>query len=297
MGNTHSSTTINSAPEDAGDETFEYDYNIEGGPAFAEAVVTLKPGQSILLEGGAMQYMLGPVEHKGIKMQGLKSTFMRSLAGESALMNKYFVPPAPANSLPGTIAFATAYPGDIVAVPLAANEPWYVMNGGFLGSTPNVRISGSLKVMSAINPFSQKDAVPTTMTCEGASGTVFLASYGSHRMHVLKEGEVLKVDSGLFLACKADVKYETVKMGKSLISSFLGGEGLGLMFQGPATVYTQSRNFSDLVAIIAEKVSKRQDGGGASSPAASPKSAKINNNNKNNNKRSKTKGTKKKVIK
>jgi len=288
MGNTQSaahSATPNSAPDDAGDETFEYDYKIEGGPAFAEAVVTLKPGQSILLEGGAMQYMLGPVEHKGIKMQGLKSTFMRSLAGESAVMNKYFVPPAPANGASGTIAFATAYPGDIVAVPLAANESWYVMNGGFLGSTPNVRISGSINVKAAINPFSQKDAVPTTMTCEGSSGTVFLASYGSHRKHVLTAGEVLKVDSGLFLACKADVKYETVKMGKSLISSFMGGEGLGLLFQGPATVYTQSRNFSDLVAIIAEKVSKRQGGGASSSPrpaAARPSTKKTTKTTKKN---------------
>ena len=38
------------------------------------------------------------------------------------------------------------------------------------------------------------------------------------------------------------------------MSSLLGGEGLGMRFDGPATVYTQSHNLNDLAAMIAARL-------------------------------------------
>jgi uncharacterized protein (AIM24 family) len=75
----------------------------------------------------------------------------------------------------------------------------------------------------------------------------------------------LLVDNGLFLACvrpagNSGKLYSIVKLGKTLISSLLGGEGLGMKFQGPATVYTQSHNLNDLAGMIAARLPESSSG-------------------------------------
>ena len=46
-------------------------------------------------------------------------------------------------------------------------------------------------------------------------------------------------------------------LGKGLISTVLGGEGVGMAFEGPCTVYTQSHNINDLLTTVAEFVERR----------------------------------------
>ena len=63
-------------------------------------------------------------------------------------------------------------------------------------------------------------------------------------------------NNGLFLA--ASKKYDRITtLGKSAISS-LFGEGLGMQFDGPCTVYTQSKNMNELVTFIAERLPPAQ---------------------------------------
>ena len=230
-------------------------FQIEGAPAFAEVVVKLSPGQSVLLDGGALQYMRGGVEHEGLEVSGIKKFFGRLLAGESLFLNRYFVPEAAPASTVGELAFASAYPGDAVVVDLAAGDKWKLSRGAFIGSSEGVTVTGTLN-WRGIVPFGQEEGlVLPEVACDAeGGGKVFLGAYGRFKAHELAQGEAMTVDNGLFLACPSSVTYTIVKLGKSFITSLLGGEGLGMRFEGPCTVYTQSRNFNDLAALIAARL-------------------------------------------
>lgn len=325
MGNSSSTQKPNGDDAAAGEQQKEpasvrYDYTIVGGPASAQVQVRLKPGESILLDGGCMHFMLGPVTHESLKVGGLKKALMRGLSGESVILNKYSVPLTPANAgaktepktetktgggneqeqeqtkeqpqpakasgpagapvgAPGvttsdiegkigTIAFGTPYPGDAFALELKGSDTvadeWRIMHGAFLGCSGNVQVSGAINAKAALNPLSQKDVVTTTLTCPaGSSGVAFVSGYGGYVKHDVAAGETLRVDGGLFLACNAAVEHKTVKLGKSLMSSFLSGEGLGLEFTGPCLVYTQTRSLADLLAVIQKGLASMKHGGGS----------------------------------
>ena len=49
----------------------------------------------------------------------------------------------------------------------------------------------------------------------------------------LKDKEEIIIDNGYFLACNKKMDYTIEKLGKTMASTFLGGEGYGMKFIGP----------------------------------------------------------------
>lgn len=233
------------------------DYVIRGGPAFSEIIVKLRPGQAVVADAGVMQWMKGAVQHAGLDVGGLKSFFGRLFSAEGLFLNRYV-----AEGGAGQVAFAACVPGDAFALDLAAGETWKMSRGAFTACTENVAISGKFNWRGLI-PFGQEEGfVLPTATSRDGPGTLFVSAYGGYERHKLAPGERLLVDNGLFMACPADMEYELVKLGRSLASSFFGGEGIGMQFTGPGVVYTQSRNFNDLVGQIAARLPPPASGGG-----------------------------------
>lgn len=242
-----------------------YDYVIEGGPAFSELVVVLRPGQAILADGGALQHMRGGIERGQIKLGsgGVLSALGRAFGGESLLLNRY-VAKTDARDDERRIAFASPFPGDALCLELAPGDEWTLSRGAFLASSEAMQVTGKLN-MRGIVPFGQEEGlVLPKVRCVGdGGGTLFVSAYGGCKKHELRHGDELLVDNGLFLACPGSTSYQVVKLGKTLVSSLFGREGLGMRFVGPCTVYTQSRNFNDLVAELADALPGCRHGGGA----------------------------------
>jgi uncharacterized protein (AIM24 family) len=176
----------------------------------------------------------------------------------------YEVDPSAADGAKGEVCFASCVPGDAVHIPMQPGETLVLSRGAYLASSPNVKVSGKLNWRGLLPVGQEEGLVLPKVTCEDdGPGCVFVSAYGGFREHNLGEGETLLVDNGLFLMCDGHTAYTLVKLGQTLMSSFLGGEGFGMQFKGPCRVYTQSRNFNDLVAQIAYRLPGESGGGGA----------------------------------
>ena len=75
--------------------------------------------------------------------------------------------------------------------------------------------------------------------CSG-HGDLFLSSFGSI-YEVEVDGE-FTVDTGHIVAFEETLEFQIGKAGKSLIGSFLGGEGLVCKFNGHGKLYCQRHN-------------------------------------------------------
>ena len=239
-----------------------YDYKVSGGPAFAEVVVKLKPGQAIVGDGGALQYWKGPITPGELKMSFFAS-IGRALSNESLFLTEYNVPEDATTH--GTIAFASSWPGDAFCIELKPGETWKLSRGAFLASSPNITVSGKLNWRGIFEVGQDEGFILPKVTCDPKSttnGFVFVAGYGGVEKHEIDGGDTLMINNGLFMAAPEDIDYKIEKLGKSYVSSLFGGEGLGMAFTGPCTVYTQSRNLNDLVAEIGNRLPQNGNSGG-----------------------------------
>jgi uncharacterized protein (AIM24 family) len=195
---------------------------------------------------------------------------MRPFGGESLFQNVYSVP-ADGTNATGEVCFASCFPGDAMYLPMDKDETWMLSRGAYLASSTNVKVSGKLNWRGLVRVGQDEGLVLPTVKCADGPGGLFVAAYGGFRAHVLAAGETLLVDNGMFLMCRkrsdGQPDYKLVKLGASFVSSFLGGEGIGMQFEGPGTVYTQSRNFNDFVAQIANRLPGGGGGGGGGGTA------------------------------
>jgi uncharacterized protein (AIM24 family) len=223
-----------------------YAATISGGQ-FAQLRVVLRAGQVVTCDGGALAHMREGVDRGKIGAKGGVSSFLgRIFADQSPLTVSYTglsekdYPDKQAR----TVVFAPSMPGEIMEFKLAKGEKMAVTRGGYLASSPNVIVTGKFNWRGI---FASEGAVLPTVQSRDGEGVVWLWAYGSIERHDLKQGQSLLVDNGLFFACTAGTRFEIAKLGKNWTSTVLGGEGIGMRFKGPGTVYTQSHNFNDLV--------------------------------------------------
>lgn len=234
----------------------EYETTITGRPGFAELHMVLRPGQTILSNGGSLSYMREGVERGELgSTGGVMGFFGRALAGQSAFQVSY---KGLDNGGSRMMTFSSPVPGDIMKIDMQPNEKYVVSRESYIASSENVRVTGTLNWRGFFMIGQEEGFVLPELINEGdRKGCAWLASYGSITEHVLKDAsETLTVDNGLFLAARSDREplYTLVKMGKSILSSLFGGEGIGMLFRGPVVVYTQSHNLNDLAGHIAARL-------------------------------------------
>ena len=70
------------------------------------------------------------------------------------------------------------------------------------------------------------------------------------------DGEYI-VDTGHIVAFEDTLQFRIVKAGRSLIGSFLGGEGLVCKFKGQGKLYCQSHNPPNFGKLIGPKLKAR----------------------------------------
>jgi len=216
-----------------------------GAPGSNYLVIDLHPGQSVLTSPGSLIYLRGDVEKGVVEFGGIGKAFARALGGQDLVLTKY-----KGSTNGGKIALGSALPGDIIAIDLAPHHEIIVSRGSFLCCTDGLEVTATTRAQGILSVGQQEGFVLPVIRASESGGRVWLCAYGTFERLDLEMNEVAVLDNGTFLACPASLNYQIVRLGKTLLSSLAGGEGLGMQFVGPASLYIQSKNINDFYAII-----------------------------------------------
>jgi len=218
-------------------------YNIIGGNLPA-VEIQLSDGEQIKCEGGAMSWM-SPNLVMETSGGGLGKMFSKAISGERMFQNTYT---AKGN---GYIAFASSFPGNIVAVEIGPGKEIICQKSAYLASTPGVELS----------IFFQKKVGAGFVGGEGfimqklsGSGIAFLELDGSVVEKNLASGEQIILDTG-YLAMMDGSCQMDVQSVKGVKNALLGGEGLfNTVITGPGKVVIQTMPAMQVASAIVQYV-------------------------------------------
>lgn len=232
--------------------------------------VELDPGEAVIAEAGAMNYMEEDITFEtkmgdGSKAdQGVLSKMLgagkRMLTGESVFMTHFTHTGSAAKR---RVAFAAPFPGAIVAVDLAeVGEQLLCQKDSFLAAALGTQVDIAFNRRFGTGLFGGEGFILQRLKGDGlafmhAGGTV-----------VRKElnNETLYLDTGCLVAFTAGIDYD-IKMVSGLKSMFFGGEGMCLAtLKGQGSVWIQSLPFSrlaDRIIAHAPSVGGRDRGEGS----------------------------------
>ena len=231
----------------------ELDYQIVGDD-MQMVIIELDPGETVIAEAGAMNYMEEGINFEtkmGDGSQPDKGFFgkvmdmgKRAITGESLFMT-HFTHHGQGKS---HVAFAAPYPGKIIPIDMSSiqGNDLLCQKDAFLCAAlgTNVSIAFNKKFGAGLfggEGFILQKLVGDGLACIHAGGTV-----------IEKElrGETLRVDTGCLVAFEPHIEYNIERAG-NLKSMFFGGEGLFLAtLQGHGRVWLQSLPFSRLAGRI-----------------------------------------------
>jgi uncharacterized protein (TIGR00266 family) len=226
----------------------EIDYEIIGDD-MQMVEVELDPGETVIAEAGAMNYMEDGITFEARMGDGsggaegflgkLVGAGKRALTGESIFMTHF------TNRGAGKrrVAFAAPYPGSIVPLELNAfNGSVLCQKDAFLCAARGTELSIAFSRRFGAGLFGGEGFILQKLNGDGRA---FLHAGGTVVTKKL-EGETLRVDTGCIVAFSEGIDYDIERAG-NLKSMFFGGEGLFLAtLRGTGYVLLQSLPFSRL---------------------------------------------------
>ena len=244
-------------PPPGGAGAHEIDYEILGNEMqFVE--VTLDPGEACIAEAGAFFYMDPDVKMETIfgdgsqKAQGsdflgkLLSAGKRVLTGESLFMTIF----SNAGSRRQRVAFASPYPGKIVALDLRQlGGQMLCQKDAFLCAAKGIAVGIAFQKRLGAGLFGGEGFILQKL--EG-DGLAFVHACGSIHERDLAAGETLRVDTGCLVAFEPRVHYD-IQMVSGVKTFLFGGEGLFYAtVTGPGRVWLQSLPFARLASRVVQ---------------------------------------------
>ncbi len=224
----------------------EVDYEIIGDD-MQMVEVELDPGECVVAEAGAMNYLEEGIEFESrmgdgsTPDQGLMSKLMsagkRALTGESLFLTHF----TNHGGEKRRVAFAAPYPGKIVPLDMATLDNEIILQkDAFLCAALGTQLSIAFARKLGAGFFGGEGFILQKLVGDGmafahACGTII-------RMDL--NGESLRVDTGCLVAFTKQIDYSIERAG-NLKSMFFGGEGMFLTtLRGHGTVWLQSLPFS-----------------------------------------------------
>jgi uncharacterized protein (TIGR00266 family) len=243
--------------------TDDIDYTILGDD-MQIVEIGLDPGETVIAEAGAMNYMDEGITFESVMGDGTKppggfwdqafGAGKRVLAGESLFLTHFHN----AGSTKRTLAFAAPYPGKIIPLDLAAlGGDFTCQKDSFLCAARGTQLDITFTKNIGVGLF-------------GGEGFILERLRGSSRVFVHAGGTVVKkdlaggrllVDTGCLVGFTTGISYDITQAG-NLKSMIFGGEGLFLAdLSGTGTVYLQSLPFSRLARRIVQSLRRRGEFG------------------------------------
>lgn len=205
-------------------------YEIKGSP-LPVVECTLEAGESIICEGGSMSWMSANMQME-TSGGGIGKMFSKAISGEKLFHNKYT-----ATGSSGIIAFASSFPGNILAVEIAPGKEIVCQKSAFLAATPGVDVSIFFQKKLGSGFFGGEGFIMQKIS---GQGIVFLEIDGYVETKELAPGEQIVIDTG-YLAMMSATCSMDVQMVRGVKNVFLGGEGLfNTVVTGPGTISLQT---------------------------------------------------------
>ena len=216
-------------------------YEIIGGNLPA-VLCKLKKGEKISCESGGMSWMDGV-----FKMEttggGAGKMFGRMFSGESMFTNTYTA------QQDGEIAFASCFPGEILAINLTPGKSIIAQKRAFLASEAGVGMSVFFQKKIGKGLFGGEGFIMEKFT---GSGLVFLEVDGSVMEYTLARGEKKVMETGHLVmmddTCQMDI--ERISGVKNVL---FGGEGLfNTVVTGPGKIVIQTMPMAKTAGVISQ---------------------------------------------
>lgn len=205
--------------------------------------ITLRQGEEVFAEAGAMLYMGAGIELQA-KMQGglVKGLMRKFLAGESLFMSTFRC-----NSGSGSLALANPVAGKIIPMEMNGNTILAERNS-FLCGIGNIDLSIAFTKRFGAGLFGGEGFILQKYT---GTGLLFLHAGGNMMEFHLAQGEQIRVDTGCIVSMAASVSYDIQFVG-GFRNALFGGEGLFYAtLTGPGHVVLQTMPFSRLANRLA----------------------------------------------
>lgn len=208
------------------------DYELLSKPSYSALKCTLRHGEEIRTESGAMLAMDSTATIEGRMEGGLWKAVKRTVL----TYESFFVTTIKATAENTEVYLAPRATGDVEELTLK-HEEYIVQGGSFLaceaGVETDAKFTGWKGFVSGEGIFMIKAT---------GTGRMFVSSFGGILKKELKDGEEFVVDNGHIVAFPASIDYKISKAGDSLFHAVVTGEGLVSTFKGPGTILLQTRN-------------------------------------------------------
>lgn len=237
----------------------QLEYDILGASAQTVEII-LDPGETVIAEAGAMNYMTEGIRFEARMGDGSSNGLLgklwgagkRMLTGESLFMTHF------TNEGQGKqrVGFAAPYPGTVVPVDLAQVGGQLVcQKDAFLCAAHGTRIGIAFNKRLGAGFFGGEGFILQKLEGDGlafvhAGGTVIRKELNN---------ETLRLDTGCLVAFTQGIDYD-IGLAGGLKSMLFGGEGILLAtLRGSGTVWVQSLPFSRLAERIYEATYKARE--------------------------------------
>ncbi len=246
----------------------EVDYKIMGDD-MQIVEIELDPGETVIAEAGAMNYMDDGISFEAKMGDGsqpdegvfgkLLNAGKRVLTGESIFMTHF------TNTGHGkkSVAFSAPYPGKIIPVDMSKiSGDLFCQKDAFLCAAYGTQLGIAFTKRLGTGFFGGEGFILQRLSGDGMA---FIHAGGTVIRKQLTNG-ILKIDTGCIVAFTAGIEYDIERAG-GLKSMFFGGEGLFLAtLRGTGTIMLQSLPFSrmaDRILQNAPSVSGKGKGEGS----------------------------------
>ena len=216
-------------------------YTIEGAP-MPVAICELENGEQMMTERGSMSWMSPNMKMETTTGGGLGKALGRMFTGEAMFQNRYT-----AVGGPGMIAFASSFPGEILAFEISPSREVVVQKSGFLASELSVTLSVFFQKKFGSGFFGGEGFIMQKLS---GRGVAFCEFDGHIKQYDLAAGESMVIDTGYLAAMDATCSMEikTVAGAKNIL---FGGEGLfNTVVTGPGKIYLQTMPISGVATAL-----------------------------------------------
>lgn len=214
--------------------------------------IQIEGEEKLYAEAGSMIYMSGNINMDSKMRGGFFKGLGRKMAGETMFLTEF-------TSAGGTgmVSFGGNAPGTIKALELPQGKDFIVQKDAFLVAEDSVDLSITFQRKLGSAFFGGEGFILEKID---GPGTVWVHACGDFVEFNLKDGQVLKVDTGSVVGWDSSVQYDIERV-KGIKTMFFGGEGIFLTtLKGPGKVLLQSLNLANLATALSPFMASGKSG-------------------------------------
>lgn len=224
-------------------------YQIIGEP-LPVVICELNAGEVMLSERGSMCWMTPNMKMETTSSGGIGKAIGRMFAGEALFQNRYT-----AMDGPGSIAFASSFPGSIREFSISPGNEIVVQKSAYLAGEPGVELSVHFQKKLGAGFFGGEGFIMQRLS---GVGHVFVEIDGFAVEYMLQTGQQMVVDTGYLAAMDTTCSMD-IKVVPGVKNMLFGGEGVfNTVITGPGRIILQTMPASGVASAIIPYIPKNK---------------------------------------